>query len=133
MTSDSSDTRCDLCGQSCTETQSNLLACTYKNCEGGMYHQECLEKFLKSNRLEKMSRTPLASVCQDFCKQRNKNSPERDEQELLLSWCNLPVHNKRCGSEVDADLHGKRVVIHTSHNQLFSQDHVPLSLRDQPP
>jgi len=62
MTSDSSDTRCDLCGQSCTETQSNLLACTYKNCEGGMYHQECLEKFLKSNRLEKVSRTPPASV-----------------------------------------------------------------------
>ncbi len=48
------DTRCDLCNESCTETQANLLACTYKYCEGGMYHQECLEKFLKSNRLEKV-------------------------------------------------------------------------------
>lgn len=55
--------RCDLCSESCAETQANLLACTYKHCEGGMYHQECLEKFLKSNRLEKVG-GPAATATQ---------------------------------------------------------------------
>ena len=50
--------RCDLCGESCDpETQElNALDCTYApKCapECAVYHQDCLEKYLKNIRLEK--------------------------------------------------------------------------------
>ena len=51
---------CDLCGQVCdTATQElNNLDCTYKPCSDlgakfCLYHQDCLEKYLKGLRLEK--------------------------------------------------------------------------------
>lgn len=50
--------RCDLCGEACDpETQElNALDCTYApKCppECAVYHQDCLEKYLKNIRLEK--------------------------------------------------------------------------------
>lgn len=52
---------CDLCGCNCdamTE-ELNALDCTYANCppEASVYHQTCLEKYLKSIRLEKNRKT----------------------------------------------------------------------------
>ncbi len=51
---------CDLCGEICdTSTQElNQLDCTFKACsdlgaDKCLYHQDCLEKYLKSQRLEK--------------------------------------------------------------------------------
>lgn len=49
---------CDLCGEKCdTETQElNALSCTFApNCpeEASLYHQECLERYLKNIRCEK--------------------------------------------------------------------------------
>ena len=46
---------CDLCGQVADPQTStcNWLACTFQHCKSGLYHQDCLEKFLKSNKLEK--------------------------------------------------------------------------------
>ncbi|GIL43097.1 hypothetical protein Vafri_891 [Volvox africanus] len=50
---------CDLCGASSDASlqECNWLTCTYQHCEGGLYHQECLEKYLKSNKLEKNRKT----------------------------------------------------------------------------
>lgn len=65
---------CDLCGTSLDGCECNQLACTFAHCEGGMYHQECVEKFLKSNRLEKVRLaapaqpgTPAALSCATAC------------------------------------------------------------------
>ncbi len=46
---------CDLCGEKSDASvqECNWLSCTFQHCEGGLYHQECLEKYLKSNKLEK--------------------------------------------------------------------------------
>ena len=48
---------CDLCGHACDpEAQElNALDCTFGNCPktSAVYHQDCLEKYLKSVRLEK--------------------------------------------------------------------------------
>lgn len=51
---------CDLCGHACdTATQElNNLDCTYKPCSDlgakfCLYHQDCLERYLKGLRLEK--------------------------------------------------------------------------------
>ena len=48
---------CDLCGEACDSgTQElNALDCTFDTCpiESAVYHQDCLEKYLKSIRLEK--------------------------------------------------------------------------------
>ena len=33
----------------------NFLSCTFANCEGGLYHQDCLYAFLRANKLEKVS------------------------------------------------------------------------------
>ncbi|KAG2442852.1 hypothetical protein HXX76_002931 [Chlamydomonas incerta] len=50
---------CDLCGaiSDATVQECNILACTFQHCEGGLYHQECLEKYLKANKLEKNRKT----------------------------------------------------------------------------
>ncbi|GLC35825.1 hypothetical protein PLESTB_000498200 [Pleodorina starrii] len=50
---------CDLCGapSDASLQECNWLTCTYQHCEGGLYHQECLEKYLKSNKLEKNRKT----------------------------------------------------------------------------
>ena len=46
---------CDLCGLLADPASAscNWLACTFVHCTAGLYHQDCLEKFLKSNKLEK--------------------------------------------------------------------------------
>lgn len=49
---------CDLCGEQCdTETQElNALTCTFvPNCppDASLYHQECLERYLKNIRCER--------------------------------------------------------------------------------
>eukprot|EP00210_Caulerpa_lentillifera_P003131 g2991.t1 len=46
---------CDLCGVKCDPNNEDLnaLDCTYKECPSMVYHQSCLEKYLKSIRLEK--------------------------------------------------------------------------------
>ena len=48
---------CDLCGAPTDpEAQElNALDCTYPNCpaDSSVYHQDCLEKYLKSIKLEK--------------------------------------------------------------------------------
>ncbi|WIA12645.1 hypothetical protein OEZ85_006297 [Tetradesmus obliquus] len=50
---------CDLCGDTCdANTQElNVLTCTFKNCQDLPYHQDCLEKYLKSIRLERNRKT----------------------------------------------------------------------------
>ncbi|GFR41231.1 hypothetical protein Agub_g1904, partial [Astrephomene gubernaculifera] len=50
---------CDLCGapSDASLQECNWLTCTFQHCEGGLYHQECLEKYLKSNKLEKNRKT----------------------------------------------------------------------------
>ncbi len=48
---------CDLCGAPCDPQaqELNALDCTFSNCppEASVYHQDCLEKYLKGIRLEK--------------------------------------------------------------------------------
>ena len=46
---------CDWCGANADAALSecNSLSCTYFQCQGGLYHQDCLEKYLKTNKLEK--------------------------------------------------------------------------------
>ena len=48
---------CDLCGRICDPEveEINALDCSYSNCpaEAAVYHQDCLEKYLKSIKLEK--------------------------------------------------------------------------------
>lgn len=46
---------CDWCGQECDPTAHDLnaLDCSFKDCPPSVYHQECLEKFFKTNRLDK--------------------------------------------------------------------------------
>lgn len=48
---------CDLCGRVCDPAaeELNALDCTYANCpkECAVYHQDCVERYLKSIRLEK--------------------------------------------------------------------------------
>eukprot|EP00210_Caulerpa_lentillifera_P009540 g9098.t1 len=50
---------CDLCGVKCDRNKEDLnaLDCTYKDCPSMVYHQDCLEKYLKSIRLEKNRKT----------------------------------------------------------------------------
>jgi hypothetical protein len=46
---------CDLCGDAldvATE-QLNALTCTYTGCSGLVYHQDCLERYLKGIKLER--------------------------------------------------------------------------------
>lgn len=49
--------KCDFCGQGCDPEaeELNALDCTFAQCpqEAAVYHQDCLEKYLKSVRLEK--------------------------------------------------------------------------------
>jgi hypothetical protein len=46
---------CDLCGVQCDAgaEELNCLSCTFGQCESGIYHQDCLEKFLKRIGCEK--------------------------------------------------------------------------------
>lgn len=45
---------CDLCGVDVDETEElNQLSCSYASCGDNVYHQECLEKFLKGQKLER--------------------------------------------------------------------------------
>ncbi|KAK9848162.1 hypothetical protein WJX84_008213, partial [Apatococcus fuscideae] len=53
---------CDLCGQACRtdeQTDLNSLTCTYRRCpdEASVYHQDCLDKYLKKIGLERNRRT----------------------------------------------------------------------------
>jgi hypothetical protein len=49
--------KCDLCGGDCDPKaqELNALDCTFASCpkSDSLYHQECLEKYLKSIKLEK--------------------------------------------------------------------------------
>lgn len=49
--------RCDLCSRECDPEaeEINALDCSYSNCpaDAAVYHQDCLEKYLKSVKLEK--------------------------------------------------------------------------------
>ena len=49
--------KCDLCGRDCDPKahELNALDCTFASCpkSDSLYHQECLEKYLKSIKLEK--------------------------------------------------------------------------------
>lgn len=53
--------KCDFCGQGCDPEaeELNALDCTFAQCpqEAAVYHQDCLEKYLKSVRLEKSRKT----------------------------------------------------------------------------
>jgi hypothetical protein len=55
--------KCDFCGDLCDPDtcQLNALTCTFPHCpkECSVYHQDCLEKYLKSIRLEKCVRFPF--------------------------------------------------------------------------
>lgn len=46
---------CELCGFCCNpDTEElNALDCTYKSCPSQVYHQDCLNRYLKSLRIEK--------------------------------------------------------------------------------
>lgn len=52
---------CDLCGGECEgdKEELNALGCTYPGCEAeaSVYHQDCIEKYLKSIRCEKNRKT----------------------------------------------------------------------------
>ncbi|KAL0028242.1 hypothetical protein WJX79_003932 [Trebouxia sp. C0005] len=52
---------CDLCGEECEgdKEELNALGCTYPGCEAeaSVYHQDCIEKYLKSIRCEKNRKT----------------------------------------------------------------------------
>ncbi|KAL6758115.1 hypothetical protein V8C86DRAFT_1549659 [Haematococcus lacustris] len=50
---------CDLCGTQADAAvaECNWLSCTFQQCTGGLYHQACLQQFLKANRLEKNRKT----------------------------------------------------------------------------
>lgn len=44
---------CDLCGETCEANQElNLLGCSFQACTN-VYHQDCLERYLKSIRCER--------------------------------------------------------------------------------
>lgn len=49
--------KCDLCSLPCDPQaqELNALDCTFSNCpsDSSVYHQDCLEKYLKSVKLEK--------------------------------------------------------------------------------
>lgn len=49
--------RCDLCNRVCDPDfeEINALDCSYSDCpaEAAVYHQDCLEKYLKSVKLDK--------------------------------------------------------------------------------
>lgn len=51
------EVQCDLCGDTCDPTTADLnaLDCTFAGChaDASVYHQECLEKYLRSIRCEK--------------------------------------------------------------------------------
>ena len=46
---------CDLCGDNCDpgSEELNVLACTFKDCVSSVYHQDCIEKYLKGIKLER--------------------------------------------------------------------------------
>lgn len=46
---------CDLCGEECDQATSilNALDCSFPKCSSALYHQECLEKYLRSIKCEK--------------------------------------------------------------------------------
>ena len=45
---------CDYCGEALESTQElNLLCCTYCGDDDNCYHQDCLERYLKSIRCER--------------------------------------------------------------------------------
>ena len=48
---------CDWCGDTCDSTASelNVLTCTFEGCpdDASVYHQDCLERYLKGIKLEK--------------------------------------------------------------------------------
>lgn len=55
---------CDLCSTACDPTadELNCLSCTYQPCGAGIYHQECLEKYLRRQGCEKYAlATPRAT------------------------------------------------------------------------
>lgn len=64
----SSDFRChlcDLCGEGCDQATSilNALDCSFPKCSSALYHQECLEKYLRSIKCEKyVARNALESA-----------------------------------------------------------------------
>eukprot|EP00803_Ostreobium_quekettii_P002460 evm.model.scf_3806.2 EVM.evm.TU.scf_3806.2 scf_3806:6656-10396(-) len=51
--------RCDLCGLPCDPNadELNALDCTYPSCPSLVYHQDCVERYLRSIRLEKNRKT----------------------------------------------------------------------------
>lgn len=50
---------CELCGEECNSAleELNALTCTFAQCNARVYHQDCLEKFLKSIKCEKNRKT----------------------------------------------------------------------------
>lgn len=46
---------CDLCGDAVDATvhELNALTCGYKECPTMIYHQDCIEKYLKKGKLER--------------------------------------------------------------------------------
>ncbi|KAG1680596.1 hypothetical protein FOA52_015044 [Chlamydomonas sp. UWO 241] len=51
--------RCDICGDvsDAAIQECNLLSCTFAQCKDILYHQSCLDKFLRSNKLDKSRKT----------------------------------------------------------------------------
>jgi hypothetical protein len=46
---------CELCGETCDAgvEELNALTCTFAQCNASIYHQDCLEKYLKRAGCEK--------------------------------------------------------------------------------
>ena len=46
---------CELCGETCDAgaEELNALTCTFVQCNASVYHQDCLEKYLKRSGCEK--------------------------------------------------------------------------------
>lgn len=71
---------CDYCGGEADERHElNYLSCTFQQCEGGLYHQECLYQFLRSNRLEK-----VRAQGKPTCLKMRSESSKKDENIILL-------------------------------------------------
>ena len=56
--------QCDWCGETCDPdvAELNALTCTFAECppEASVYHQDCLEKYLKSIKLDKCVEPPAS-------------------------------------------------------------------------
>ncbi|GBF91869.1 hypothetical protein Rsub_04974 [Raphidocelis subcapitata] len=92
---------CDLCGDDCypNEEICTALACTYNKCDCEVYHQACLEKYLKSHRLASDRKTGFACP-RGFSK--DSKSSERCRGKIEKSHPIVPKNEKKAKAKAVA-------------------------------